>query len=105
MNVFLRGLSFAYPDDFILLVADGALWHKSKGLEIPENIELLSLPPYTPEMNPIEQIWAWLRLHGFRNEVFQTLEKVVIRLCDTICSLSADTIKSITHRSWILPSR
>jgi len=104
MNVFLRGLSFAYPDDFILLVADGALWHKSKGLEIPENIELLSLPPYTPEMNPIEQIWAWLRLHGFRNEVFQTLEKVVIRLCDTICSLSADTIKSITHRSWILHS-
>ena len=104
MNVFLRELSVAYPDDFILLATDGARWHKSKGLEIPSNIELISLPPYTPEMNPIEQIWAWLRLHGFRNEVFQTLEKVVDRLCDTICSLSDDTVKSITYRAWLLPS-
>jgi putative transposase len=101
MNVFLRELSMAFPDDYILLVVDGASWHKSKGLDIPQNIELIPLPPYTPEMNPIEQIWAWLRLHGFRNEVFQTLEKVVDRLCDTICTLSPVTVKSITHRDWI----
>ena len=104
MNVFLRELSAAYPDDFILLVADGAIWHKSNGLEIPENLEIFALPPYTPEMNPIEQIWAWLRLHGFRNEVFSTLSKVVDRLCETICSLSIDTVQSITLRSWILPT-
>ena len=104
MNVFLRELSKAYPDDYILLVADGAIWHKAKTLEIPDNIEIIHLPPYTPEMNPIEQIWTWLRLHGFRNEIFQTLDKVVDRLCDTICSLSADTIQSITLRDWILSS-
>ena len=68
-------------------------------LHIPENIELFYIPPYTPEMNPIEQIWKELRITGFRNEVFASLEKVVDRLCDTICTLTSDTIKSIARRS------
>ena len=58
MNLFLHELSMQFPDDFIVLVADKASWHISKGLKIPENIEIIHLPPYTPEMNPIEQIWA-----------------------------------------------
>lgn len=101
MNVFLQELSGAYPNDFILLVADGAAWHKSKGLTIPANIEIFPLPPYTPEMNPIEQIWKEFRKRGFKNEVFQTLDKVMDRLCDVICSITPKTISSITHRSWI----
>lgn len=102
MNVFLRELSAAYPNDYILLVADGAAWHKAKGLEIPLNIEIIPLPPYTPEMNPIEQIWKELRKRGFKNEIFSTLEKVVDRLCDTINSLSKNIVKSITGRDWII---
>jgi putative transposase len=102
MNVFLQKLSQAYPNDYIILPCDGAAWHKSKGLVIPENIELFLLPPATPEMNPIEQIWAWLRLHGFRNEVFSTLNKVVDRLCDTICDLMPETVLSISRRKWML---
>ena len=53
-------------------------------------------------MNPIEQIWEELREKGFKNQVFQTLDKVVERLCDVICNLTSDTIKSITGRDWIL---
>ena len=53
-------------------------------------------------MNPIEQIWKEIRKRGFRNEVFETLEKVVDRLCDTICSLTPNTIFSITGRDWII---
>lgn len=53
-------------------------------------------------MNPIEQIWKEIRKLGFKNEVFKTLEKVIDRLCDTIRSLSSDTIKSITGRDWII---
>ncbi len=102
MNLFLKALSKEYPDDTIVLVLDGASWHRSGALIVPENIRLVYLPPATPEMNPIEQIWTWLRRHGFRNEVFSTLDKVVGRLCATICSLSAPTIKSITGRDWIL---
>ena len=75
---------------------------KAGGLDIPENIELFHIPPYTPEMNPIEQIWKEIRKRGFRNEVFSTLSKVMDRLSDTICSLSNQTVASITGRTWIL---
>ena len=63
---------------------------------------MIFIPPYTPEMNPIEQIWKEIRKRGFRNEVFQTLSKVVDRLSDTIRSISAHTITSITARDWII---
>ena len=102
MNVFLNELSKTYPDDTILLVCDGASWHRSKGLKLPDNIRLLNIPPYTPEMNPIEQIWKQLRSMGFRNEVFKTLNHVIDRLCHTICQLTSDTVKSITARQWIV---
>lgn len=82
--------------------AEGKQNKEINKLHIPENIELFYIPPYTPEMNPIEQIWKELRITGFRNEVFATLEKVVDRLCDTICILTSDTIKSITRHSWII---
>lgn len=100
-NVFLDELSKEYIDDTILLCCDGAAWHKSKNLIIPENIVLFFIPPYTPEMNPIEQIWKELRKRGFKNEVFTSLEKVIDRLCDTINSLTNSVIHSITCRSWI----
>jgi len=86
----------------ILLVADGAAWHKSKGLIVPRNIEIFPLLPYTPEMNPIEQIRKELRKRGFKNEIFQALDKVVDHLCNTICSLNNNIIKSITGRQWTL---
>ena len=101
-NVFLRELSKAYPDDMILLCCDGAAWHKAKALIIPDNIVLFYIPPYTPEMNPIEQIWKEIRKRGFKNEIFATLERVVDRLCDTICSLTPEIIHSITGREWII---
>jgi putative transposase len=53
-------------------------------------------------MNPIEQIWKEIRKRGFKNEVFQSLDKVVDRLCDTIKDLPANVIQSITGREWIL---
>jgi len=102
MNVFLRELSAAYPEDYILLCLDNAVWHKSKTLEIPDNIRLFYLPPRTPEMNPIEQIWKEIRKRGFKNKLFQTLDKVIDRLCDTCNSLSKINVKSITGRDWIL---
>lgn len=102
MNIFLDELSRQYLDDTILLCCDGAAWHKARSLCVPENIELFFIPPYTPEMNPIEQIWKELRKMGFRNEVFASLSKVVDRLCQVICALSAETVHSITARSWVL---
>ena len=65
MNIFLAELSKQYPDDIILLCCDGAAWHKAGALIVPENMELFFLPPYTPEMNPIEQILERTVQDGF----------------------------------------
>jgi len=102
MNLFLNELSLEYPEDRIIIVCDMASWHRSKALSVPSNIRLVFLPPATPEMNPIEQIWKEIRNRGFKNEVFPILEKVVDRLCETITSLSRETVRSITGRKWIL---
>ena len=59
-------------NDYILLVMDNAIWHKSSTLEIPSNIELAFIPPYIPEMNPIEQVWKEIRKRGFKNKSFQS---------------------------------
>ena len=101
-NVFLDLLSKEFPEDQILLICDGAAWHKSQSLVIPANIHLAFIPPYTPEMNPIEQVWKEIPTRGFKNEVFKTLEGVVDRLYKTVKDLSSETIKSITGRKWII---
>lgn len=52
--------------------AGGAGWHKSQGLVVPDNITLLPLPPYSPELNPVERIWHYLRSHWLANSVFSS---------------------------------
>lgn len=101
MNEFLRQVSQAYPDDYILLVMDNAIWHKSSTLEIPSsNIELAFIPPYTPEMNPIEQVWKEIRKRGFKNKAFQTLEAVIDKLQEVIQGLEKGVLKSTVSRQW-----
>jgi len=101
-SAFLAELSKQFPNDYILLCGDRASWHRAKDLVIPENIELFFIPPYTPEMNPIEQIWRELRTCGFKNTLFASLQKVEEMLCKVIRSLSADTVQAITGRDWLL---
>jgi len=104
MNIFLSELAKTFPDDYILLLADNASWHHSGALQIPPNIQLYPLLPYTPELNPIEMIWDDIREKGFRNEIFPSLANVVDRLCACVRSLIADPvrIRSITHRAWFI---
>jgi len=103
MNVFLKELSNTYPDEHILLLLDNAAWHRSTTMEVPGNIELCPLLPYTPELNPIEMIWDEVREKGFRNEIFRSLEAVIDRLCETVRALcdEPDRIASITKRKWL----
>ncbi len=102
MNIFLRELSNTYSKDYILLALDNAPWHRAKSLVIPDNIRLFYLPPRTPELNPIEQVWKEVRKRGFKNKIFKSLAKVVARLSLTLNSLSINCIKSITARDWII---
>jgi len=102
MNIYLHELSNAFSEYVVLLIMDRASYHGSNDLVIPDNIVLFYIPPATPEMNPAEQIWKEIRKLGFKNESFASISKVVDRLCDTVVSLTRDTIMSITRREWIV---
>lgn len=101
MNVFLKQLSEAYPDDSILLVTDNAVWHKSSTLEKPHNIGFEFIPLYTPEMNPIEQVWAEIRKREFKNKAFKTLDDVINKLQEVIRELDWSILKPIVSRQWL----
>ncbi|MDR2367035.1 MAG: transposase [Deltaproteobacteria bacterium] len=61
MSLFLRQVSRAHPNRFVIMVLDGASTHKSKDLVVPSNVSLIILPPYSPELNPTERVWNQLR--------------------------------------------
>ena len=104
MNIFLEEIGNKYKDEEILLVLDNASWHKSKDLNVPKNIEIYPLLPYTPELNPTESIWEEIREKFFKNDFFQTLDKVIDRLCEGLNHLAEnkETVSSITGYNWIL---
>jgi DDE superfamily endonuclease len=54
-------------DAHAVVILDGASWHKSHGLVAPSNITLLALPPYSPQLNPVERVWHYLRSHWLAN--------------------------------------
>ena len=88
-------------EDIIILVCNRAVWHKSKNLEISENIIITHIPPYILEMNSIEQIWKQIRQMGFGNKIFRTLNAVVDKLCDIVNLPINELVKGITLREWI----
>ena len=100
-NEFLKVLSERFSNDYILLAWDNASWHKSKTLIVPDNIRLFYLPPRTPEMNPVEQVWPEVRV-AFKNKIFNSLNDVVDKLCCSLISLHNSDIQNITARQWII---
>lgn len=77
MNIYLEELLKEYPGRDILIIMDQAGWHKAKELKVPESITLMFLPPYSPELNPVEKLWKWLRKEVTHNSLFETLEALM----------------------------
>lgn len=95
MNVFLSELSKEYPSDKIALIMDGAGWHKSKALKVPSNIIIFYLPPYSPELNPVERLWLYIKNNVLSNRIYDTLEELEIKLCEFIQGLQNQVVKNI----------
>ncbi|MDR0250282.1 MAG: transposase [Burkholderiales bacterium] len=76
MQLFLDEVRKRHPGKRIVMVLNGAGWHNSTQLRPPSNIRLMSLPPYAPELNPMEHVWDELREKQFHNHVFDRLESV-----------------------------
>ena len=104
MGTFLAQVSAAHPQDFIVMVIDGASSHVAKALVVPENMRLHRLPSYSPELNPQEHLWDELREKEVPNRVFsdmagvgRTLETGLPRL-----ATDRDRVRSICAWPWIV---
>lgn len=91
------------PGAHAILILDGARWHGAKTLAVPSNITLIKLPPYAPELNPMENVWAYLRANKLAITVFDTFEQIVEKCAKAWTFFPEDParIKSITQRKWI----
>jgi transposase len=103
MSCFLAQISQTYTDEFIVMVLDGASSHKSKDLKVPQNVSLVLLPPYSPELNPAEQIWNALRRDYFANRVFDSLAAATEQAQRGLAAMSAhkEAIRQLTNWPWI----
>jgi len=104
MNIFLENISEHYQNYRIIMVMDKAGWHRSKNLKVSENIVLMFLPPYSPELNPVEHIWSYIRkTKEFNNNVFNSLNEVEDKLSKALFDINNDvkTIKSLCNFKWL----
>ena len=103
MSCFLAQISQTYTDEFIVMVLDGASSHKSKDLTVPKNVALVLLPPYSPELNPAEQIWNALRRDYFANRVFDSLAAATEQAQRGLAAMAAhkEALRQLTNWPWI----
>ena len=91
-----------------VLVLDGAGWHRLGGrLRVPDNVTLLHLPPCSPELNPVENVWAFLRGNALSNRVFDTYDEIVDTCCTawTWFTAQPERVTSIGTRTWACVSQ
>jgi transposase len=103
MNIHLSLISQALEDGkHAILIMDQAPWHSNaKELSVPENITILDLPPYSPELNPVERLWLWLKEHYLANRIIKKGEDMLELGCKIWNSLNEELVKSICHTSYL----
>jgi transposase len=104
MNLHLQEISTQVtPGARAALICDGAGWHQRGGkLEVPDNIVMITLPPYAPELNPMENVWAYLRANKLCALVWDNYDAIVQACKDAWIFLinDPDRIRSIGTRAW-----
>ncbi len=103
MNIFLEHVAKEFREYFILMLVDGAGWHKSKELVVPENIRFIFQPSHSPELNPAEHIREEVREKNFHNKAMQSMDEVEQTLCEGLMKLhcSPEKIRSLTNFPYL----
>lgn len=105
MQLFLDEVARRHPDENIVMVLDGAGWHKSP-FQLADNLRLIFLPPYAPELNPQEHVWDELREKCFHNRAFDSLEALEAHLEQGLAQLEnqPEKMQILTGWEWIINS-
>lgn len=90
------------PGAHALVMLDQAGWHMTDKLDIPDNISLLPLPPKAPELNPVENVWQFMRQNWLSNRVFRSCDDILDHCCDAWNKLVDQPwcIMSLGLRQW-----
>ena len=85
-----------------VIIMDQAGWHTADTLKVPDNLTLIALPPRCPELNPVENIWQFMRDDGLSNRILTSFENIIDHCCDAWNRLIAQSwkIMSIVYRQW-----
>ncbi len=102
-QIYLDELSEEKPAEFKIIVLDNGAFHKAKVLKIPENIALIFLPPYSPELNPAEKMWASFK-RTFTNRLFNSLDSLSEFIADVSKTATNNAVKSICGYNYIFNS-
>ena len=106
MNAFLREFSRSLaPDVQAVLLWDGAGFHRSGKLQVPENVSLVELPPYSPQLNPIENLWHYLRSHHWSNRWYEDYDALMDAAIDAWrkAALDPELMKSVCRAPYLEP--
>ena len=105
MDLFLARFAATLPDDaHAVMVLDGAGWHDERALQLPDNVTLVPLPPYSPELNPVERVWLYLRERYLSHRLLDDTDAIVEACCRAWNHLTKtkDVIQSLTSYPWII---
>ena len=104
MSLFLAEFAARLPEDVhAVLVLDRAGWHGARALTVPPNVTFVPLPPYSPELNPVERVWLYLRERFLSLRVFRDYRAIVDACCIAWNHLVADPgrLRSLCDHAWI----
>lgn len=102
MNIFLEEFSEQYKDYRVIIAMDGAPWHPPETDNKFDNIRVIRQPPYSPEVNPAEHVWEYIRENDFHNRQFKTLDKLEDNLVGVLYRLgqNKNIVKSVAGFHW-----
>ena len=100
-QIYLDEFSKAYADSFNVMLLDRGKFHRAKSLKIPHNIALVFLPPYSPELNPIERLWEAIKAE-IANELYPTMEALVEKVASVLNSYTKEIIQSLTSYPYLI---
>jgi transposase len=92
---FLEDFSSQNPRELKIIVIDNAGFHACQNIEIPENIKLIRIPPYSPELNPAEKVWQWMK-DRVAMKIFKDVNSLQNKITEMVGQLNKQLIKSIT---------
>jgi hypothetical protein len=104
MSVFLRDFAATLgPDEHALMAMDQAGWHGANALEVPDNVTIVFLPPYAPELNPVERVWLYLKERFLSHRLHNDYDAILDAACaawNRLCA-EAGRLASLTAYPWI----